>query len=266
MGTRAAGKFEDWAHQRLLWLTGIVPLQTAAATPLQSAPASWAARRPEWWTLAISLAAWFILIASARNVGVPLCSSTPRSPWSDAAFGWMVMTLAMMPPLVAPSVRHVAFRSLRERRQIAIAEFLAGYLGLWLLVGVGMIGLSFAIGPVRSGTEARIVAIAAYGAAILWQFTPAKRRALWRCHRTVALALDGWRADFACLRYGVGAGRDCVSSCWILMALPLLAPHSLAVMACVQAAMLAERYQRARHVRRARSIWLLCTAFLLDVY
>jgi predicted metal-binding membrane protein len=265
MGTSTDARFEDWPHQRLLRLTGIVPLRIAASTRLIGPPGVWAARHPEWWPLAISLAAWLNLVFGVPDNGMSLCTSAPPSPFMGAFFGWMSMTLAMMPPLVVLSVRHVGFRSLRDRRHTAIAEFLAGYLGIWLATGTVLAVVLFATDTIPFGTDRRIVAIPAYGAAILWQLTPFKRRALWRCHRTVPLAIESWRADLSCLRFGVGAGLDCLSSCWLLMALPLLTPHSLAVMACVQAAMVCDRYQRARYPRRAPSILLIGAAFLVDV-
>jgi len=238
-----------------------------AASAWSSGPAgAWAMRHPEWWTLAISAAAWLYLIVGAPDNAMALCTGAPQAPFSDAFFGWLAMTLAMMPPLVVLSVQHVAFRSLRERRQIAIAEFLAGYLGLWLATGAFLLVVFFAADAAVGAVDRRLIAALAYGAALLWQFTPIKRRALWRCHRTVPLAMAGWRADLSCLRFGVGAGLDCVSSCWLLMTLPLLAPHSLAIMACVQLTMLHERYQRARYPRRGSSVLLLAAAFALAVF
>src|SRR5262249_33671846 len=141
-----------------------------------------------------------------------------------------------------------------------------GYLGIWLATGTVLLAVFFATDIIPFGTDRLIVAIPAYGAAILWQLTPFKRRALWRCHRTVPLAIESWRADLCCLRVGTGAGLDCLSSCWLLMALPLLTPHNWALMACVQAAMVCERYQRARYPRRTPSVLLLGAAFLIDVY
>jgi predicted metal-binding membrane protein len=264
LGTSTDARFEDWPHQRLLRLTSMAPLPIGPNTPLIGAPGVWAARHPEWWTLAISLAAWLNVILGASDDGMPLCTSAPPSPFLGAFFSWISMMLAMMPPLVVPSVRHVGFRSLRDRQHTAVAEFLAGYLGIWLATGTVLLIVFFATATIPFGTDRRIVAIAAYSAAILWQLTPFKRRALWRCHRTVPLAIESWRADLSCLRFGVGAGLNCLSSCWLLMVLPLLTPHSWAVMACVQAVMVCERYQRARYPRRAPSLLLLGAAFLLD--
>ncbi len=226
----------------------------------------WAARHPEWWTLAISAAAWLILVVGASENATPLCTGARPSPAWDATLGWTIMTLAMMPPLVMPAVRHVGFRSRRERRHVAIAEFLAGYLGIWLMAGAGLVGVVLAAAAVRTGADPLVVTLLAYAAAAAWQFTPAKRRALWRCHRVVPLALDGLRADLCCLRYGAGIGLDCIASCWLLMALPLVTPHGLAATTCVQAAMVAERYQRTRYPRRAWPAALLGAALALALW
>jgi predicted metal-binding membrane protein len=265
MGKSTDARSESWPHQRLLRLISMAPLLFFASTRLIKPVVAWAARHPEWWALAISLAAWLCFILVAFDDGMPLCTGAPSSRLLGVFFDWMLMTLAMMPPLVVPSVRHVGFRSLRDRRHVAIAEFLAGYLGIWLATGYVLLILFFAFDAVSFGTGHGIVAIAAYGAAILWQLTPLKQRALWRCHRTVPLSLESWRADVSCLRFGVSIGFDCFSSCWLLMVLPLLMPHSWVQMLCVQAAMVSERYQRARYLRRARSGLLLSTAFLLDL-
>jgi predicted metal-binding membrane protein len=266
MGTSADARFENRPHQRLLRLTGMAPSPIAAIIRLIEPADVWAARHPEWWTLEISVAAWLNLILGAADNGMSLCTSAPPSPFLGAFFGWMSMTLAMMPPLVVLSVRHVGFRSLRARRHIAIAEFLAGFLGIWLATGTVLLVVFFATNTVPFGADRWIVSIPAYGATILWQLMPFKRRALWRCHRAVPLAIESWHADLACLRFGAGAGLDCLSSCWLLMTLPLLMPHNLAVMACLQTAMVCERYQRARHPRRGPSVLLLGAAFLLDVW
>lgn len=240
-------------------------LRIAAAAWPAEPPSVWTMRHPEWWSLAISGFAWLVLMVGGPDNATALCTRTPQSPLPGALFGWVAMTLAMMPPLVVLSVRHVGFRSIRGRRHIAIAEFLAGYLGVWLATGTVLLVVFVAADAALVTTDRRLVTILAYGATMLWQFTPMKRRALWRCHRAVPLAMAGWRADLSCLRFGIGAGRDCLSSCWLLMTLPLVSPHSAASMICVQMAMLHERYQRARYPRRGPSVLLLSGAFALSL-
>lgn len=176
------------------------------------------------------------------------------------------MTVAMMPPLVVLPVRHVGFRSFRDRRHTAIAEFLAGYFGTRIAAGAVLLLALLITEIILGGTDRRVVAIHAYVAAIIWHLTPFKRRALWRRHRTVPLAVEHWRADLSCLRFGAGTGVDCLSSCWLLMALPMLTAHGLMATTCLQAAMIQERYQQSQRSRLSVSVLLVCAAFLLDLH
>jgi predicted metal-binding membrane protein len=226
----------------------------------------WFARHPEWWPLAISMAAWLSLVSHTQHEMMPLCAGAPPllSPFVDAFSRWILMTVGMMPPLVVLSVRHVGFRSFRDRRHTAVAEFLAGYLGVWIAAGALLLFLLFAT-DILAGTERRLVAVLAYGAAIVWQLTPFKRQALWRCHRTVPLAIERWRTDLSCLRFGASTGVACLSSCWLLMALPVLTADGVLAMVCLQAAMVHERYQQRLRPRLTASVLLLCTALLLDL-
>ena len=79
-------------------------------------------RRPEWWSLALCAAAWLLMV---------------RRHWHGIS-GWMLMTFAMMLPMVVDSIRATAERSLWRRRHRAIAAFLIGYLSLWIVIGVLM--------------------------------------------------------------------------------------------------------------------------------
>ena len=146
---------------------------------------------------------------------------------------WMVMTVAMMVPMVAGSIRVTAQRSFWRRRHRAAAGFLLGYLSCWLIAGVAVSYL-----PVRAG--ARAAAIAFFIAAV-WQLTRWKRRSLAACHRTMPLAPNGWRADRDCIRFGWRAALPCFASCWALMLACLLSGHALFAAAAATAAGLAER-------------------------
>ena len=215
--------------------------------------------------MAISLTAWLGLALAIQPGGTPLCVvGSTGSHFPGALSNWILMIVAMMPPLVVLSVRHVGFRSFRDRRHFAIAEFLAGYLAIWIAAGFLLSLVLIGLDMVWRGTDG-ILAGLAYLAAVGWQLTPFKRRALWRCHRTVPLAVERRRADLACVWFGTQMGADCLTSCWLLMALLALRPHSLLAMACLQAAMVHERYQQSRRPRPAVSIALLCGAFLLTL-
>jgi predicted metal-binding membrane protein len=193
-----------------------------------------------------------------------LWAAPPAWPLAAEFAEWALMVIAMMSPLVVLSVRHVAFRSFRQRRHYAIAGFLVGYFGVWIAAGAVLLP---ALLPLRSlaANDRALITVAGYIVALAWQLAPWKRLALWRCHRTVALPPEGWRADAACIRFGMTIGASCIASCWALMALPALASHGLGAMACIEAAMLHERYQRRMRPRLAGSVVLLCAALLFEL-
>jgi predicted metal-binding membrane protein len=160
----------------------------------------------------------------------------PHAHHGSRLANWMLMTVAMMLPLVVPQVRFVADRSLWRRRHRAIAGFLIGYLAIWFLVGIAV---SF-VEPTP------VLAAAAFAVAGTWQLTRYKRVAMASCHRPMPLAPRGWRADRDCIRYGWMVGTYCVASCWALMFACAMAGHHLVAMVGVTAVMYAERYTRPR--------------------
>jgi len=178
-------------------------------------------RHPEWWPLALSAGAWMWMLTmhGHHHHGGSL---TP----------WMVMTVAMMLPMVIPSVRTTAERSLWRRRHRAVAFFLGGYLACWAVVGVLATFIPMYV-------YAGAIAFAVAGA---WQLTRQKRIALAGCHRTVPLAPFGWRADRDCTRYGGMIGTRCVTSCWAVMVACSLSGHAFAACAGVTAIGMIERY------------------------
>jgi len=241
----------------------------------------WFASHPEWWMLAISAGAWLVLASAAQQTMLPLlciaASSGPNATSfpalrvaqtssllaSDLLY-WVLMAAAMMLPLVVLPVRHVAFRSFQERRHRAIAEFVGAYIGVWMVGGLALLPVLIAaeaLGP----TARPFIAAIGYAVAVAWQLTPFKSGALRRCHRTVPLSPGGWRADAACIQFGLGMGGSCLATCWALMAVPMLSSHGLAAMACIQAITIRERYQRRPRPQTSASMLLLCTAFLLDL-
>jgi predicted metal-binding membrane protein len=230
----------------------------AALTPrLAGSLPSWTAVYPEWWALALSVGAWAVMLTHGHaSQGWALCLS--RSPdagvldrlqdaWQTGALGgvllgWVAMTLAMMPPLAIPLIRHVAARSFAVRRNRAIAGFLGGMVGLWLVIGFAALTV---LGGVSGTllTDPRVVAVG-FLIAAAWQLAPMKRAALLRCHRTVPLSAMGWRADRDCIRYGLSHGLDCVASCWAMMLLALSGP-----VAGIAVQFIALAEQRARRPR-----------------
>ena len=60
--------------------------------------------------------------------------------WADWQ-RWLLMVVAMMLPLMLPSVRWTAERSFRARERRAMAGYLLGYLAPWAILGVGVAAL-----------------------------------------------------------------------------------------------------------------------------
>lgn len=169
-------------------------------------------RHPEWWALALSAAAWFVLVSEAA-----VSSGTTHDAHRGATANvrdWLLMILAMMLPLSVAAIQATADRSLWRRRHQAIAAWLSGYIGVCLLFGVAFVmSLRLFGSTVQSST---VVAVSfLIGAA--WQLSPARARVLAACHRPQPLAPDGWRANYDCARHGWTTGIWCSLACGPLM-------------------------------------------------
>ena len=184
-------------------------------------------RHPEWWALALSAGAWGWMLASGGH---------HAHAYGDALQGWMVMSVAMMLPMVVEPIHLTAERSFWHRRHRAIAGFLTGYLGLWLLAGIAVSFLR-----IPHGAQNRAAAIA-FAIAGVWQLTRWKQRGLNGCHRSMPLAPRGWRADRDCARFGALIGTRCLVSCWALMLVCFASGHALAATAIVTGVGVGERY------------------------
>jgi Predicted metal-binding integral membrane protein (DUF2182). len=165
----------------------------------------------------------------------------------------VAMVAATMLPLTTTHVRSVAFDSAWPRRHRAVGEFLAAFTLIWVLL---VVGASVALSRLErissrpiAGTRLGVIAVAVVAA--LWQCTPWKRRALRFSHRRDRLAFAGWAASFSVARSGVLHAGRCVRSCWALMAMMLVADHSLFVMVALTAVGVAERRQRQPQLTRS---------------
>jgi predicted metal-binding membrane protein len=231
-------------------------------------------RRPEVWAAAGVALAWVALVAAHLGGSAHHAAPAPApmehaghaahlhggvsAPAASPSFAgslalWVLMTLAMMGPVLLPAVRHVALNSLRWRRQRAVAAFLLPYLLVWAAVGAVALGVVAAVPGARS--VAALAAILAVAAA--WQVSPFKRRALLGCHRTVPLPPRGWKATAGCATFGLRHGLSCVASCWALMLVMAVSPagHLLWTVG-LTAVVCAERYlpRPRRTSRRAAAV------------
>jgi predicted metal-binding membrane protein len=177
---------------------------------------------------------------------------------------WLLMLLAMMPPLLAQPMRHLWDRSLRRRRKRAVALFVAAYATVWMATGLVLLVAAILLRALAGAGFLPSLALA-IAIALLWQATPAKQTCLNRCHRLPRLSAFGLAADLDCLRYGLVAARWCVATCWASMLVPLLADgiHVL-LMAVVSVLLLAERQAPARPARWGLALPKLASACIMD--
>jgi predicted metal-binding membrane protein len=171
--------------------------------------------------------------------------------WPAQTFWWLVMVIAMMFPLLVDHIRNTAARSLWYRRHRAVGLFLTGYVAPWLVFGIAASAM-LSVLEAQSRLDPPLLSALGFGLALIWQVTPARRRAVLSCHRTRPISPTGWRADRDCLRYGSSVGASCLFSCWALMLACMLSRHSVPAMFAITAIGLFER-NRARPNQR-----LLC--------
>jgi predicted metal-binding membrane protein len=216
--------------------------------------------------LLVSAAAWAVMLLSTRGFITPTLCSAGDGAWLTrsadgvaAAFTfrpptaeilpWLVMLLAMMPPLLTQPVAYLWDRSFSRRRWRAIGLFVGGYGAIWTLAGIGLMATAILISELSRQVRLPVV-IPSIVLALLWQCSPAKQMCLNRCHRQPRLSAFGLAADMDSLRYGLSSAVWCVGTCWTLMLIPLIVQsmHLLA-MAVVSVLLLAERLAEARPAR-----------------
>jgi predicted metal-binding membrane protein len=217
-------------------------------------------RHPEWWVLVAAAAAWVWMIGMpAGHAGHGAAHAAHGDAPAGPSVLWIaVMVVAMMAPLTVSGVRHVAVASAWRGRRVAVAEFMAGYVAVWLAASV-LIALAWG-GLAAAVPWAAAVALVV-AAAVLWELAPARRRQLVRCERTVPLARRGWRADRDRLRFGAERGVSCVATCWALMAACTAFAHSVPVMAILFAVRIVPRHPR--HPSPALAAAGVCVAALV---
>jgi predicted metal-binding membrane protein len=141
-----------------------------------------------------------------------------------------VMMAAMMFPSVAPTV--LMYDRLREGHRAlgrgaardATALFVAGYLLVWTLAGLGayaVFELVRAIDPpfLAWDEAGRYVTAGVIVAAAIYQVTPLKQACLVKCRSPMMFLAERWRHGRAGgLELGARHGMWCLGCCWALMA------------------------------------------------
>jgi predicted metal-binding membrane protein len=202
--------------------------------------------------LALALLAWFV---TDNRMGE--MDSTPGMALGSLGFYltvWVVMMAAMMFPSVAPTV--LMYDRLREGHRArgrgaapdATALFVAGYLLVWTLAGLGAYAVFELVRavdpPFLAWDEAgRYVAAGVIVAAAIYQVTPLKQACLVKCRSPMMFLAERWRhGRGGGLELGARHGAWCLGCCWALMAaLFAVGVMSLGWMALIAAFIAAEK-------------------------
>jgi predicted metal-binding membrane protein len=168
-------------------------------------------------------------------------------PWFT--FVWVSMMAAMMLPSTVPATAlYGALGRARPARSGPALVFAAGYLVVWLAVGLAAFAADAAArGAAGSGLDwgggGRWLASGALVLAAAWQVTPFKRACLGRCRSPVGVFTRHWRDGWpGALALGARLGGWCVGCCWALMlALFALGVMSLTWMVVVAVVVALER-------------------------
>lgn len=177
--------------------------------------------RPEWPYALLAVLTWIGIIiwhttSHTFEHAVTVQSSVSAISRGIEVAGWTVMIVAMMLPLTLPAVGHVAFNTIRARRQRAMAIYVGCFIGTWVVLGAAALVARDALVDLRVW-NGRLIVVATLCIAAVWQISRFKRRALYQCRQTIPLPPRGVAADAACARFGVLQAWRCVRTCWALM-------------------------------------------------
>ena len=198
-----------WARR---WLVFAGP-QTRLPTPLlPPVAAAW------------GLMLWFSLSHGAHEAHVARGVHAPMSSTMEAAH-WMLMVIAMMVPLLGPTLAEVRRTTYPPAHALAVSGYLLGWLLPWLLLAAPIAGLR-QLPLAHSPRIAGLVFIAAAA----WTLSGWHTRALTSCGLRRPLALRGLPLLRSASREGWQAGLDCCVSCGPLMVACTLTGHSLVAM------------------------------------
>lgn len=207
------------------------------------------ARRPELWVYALARGRRCSAARETMSIGLALTALPPDGgSWPGAWSGWMLMVVAMMLAVLAPHARQVAMRSLWRRRHRAMIGYLSGYLTVWAVVGVPIVGALYGAHQPHPG--AGVTAAALFGAGV-GMSARARRRVMRRCGAFQIGAVRGAAADRDCAVAGWRAGWLCALTCGPVILAMGVGHHYPMLMAGLLALLLTERARGPNPARRA---------------
>jgi predicted metal-binding membrane protein len=152
---------------------------------------------------------------------------------------WLLMVLAMAPPLLFRPLMALALRPDGAER---VAAFTAAYAAVWMAAGLAMPLVLCLLQSAAQPLHAPVLAVS-LALAVAWQATPWKQRALNLCHAEVPLA----GMVLSDLGLGARVGLGCVGACWPWMWAPMAVAgdHRISMLA-IAALLLLERLAPTR--------------------
>lgn len=182
--------------------------------------------------LLLAATGWAIVLLQVRSMGQISQGMAEMSPQPASLLlflpVWVSMMAAMMFPAVAPVVSLFATIS-RKRREAGEQAappwiFVAGYLAVWAIFGLGAYVLSLAVPAIGLATPGlRAYSPVAAGLVLIlagvYQWSPLKQVCLRHCRSPLSVVMHGWRDGAGgAFRMGFGHGAYCLGCCWGLMA------------------------------------------------
>jgi len=222
-----------------------------------------------WIVVALlAAAAWVFAVTQARSMG-PGTMGLTLLPFLAL---WVVMTVAMMLPSVAPVAvlwaRVIGGVPALPTRVARMSLFLGGYLLAWAACGaVAFAGLAGADRLLAaSPTAAKWLGVAIFAGAGVYELTPWKDKCLRHCRSPIGALMryTGFNGRSRDIRIGLHHGATCVGCCWALMTL-LIAVGVMNVPAMAALAMVIFTEKLWRHGKpfsQAVGILLIATGFL----
>jgi predicted metal-binding membrane protein len=202
--------------------------------------------------VALSVAAWTVLLWQAAGMTGPAMGLTMGLSAPLFLLLWVVMMVAMMFPTAAPMI--LTFARVSSGRRAAGQPwvptwlFTAAYLAIWTMFGVlaylaargadWLAGRSMWI--MEHGSQVAAVLLILAG---LYQLTPLKWACLSQCRSPLTFILTSWRTGRGgAVRMGLEHGLYCLGCCWLLFVLLLpLGMMNIAAMALLTLLIFAEK-------------------------
>ncbi|MCL6551639.1 MAG: DUF2182 domain-containing protein [Firmicutes bacterium] len=159
------------------------------------------------------------------------------------ASSWAIMVAVLMVPLTLP-VAAVLWQGQAgdPRRGLSLGLFWGAYVGVWMVVGLGLWAVRGAL-----PTDAGALLVAG-----VYQLTPLKRSCLRLCRAPLALVYRFYRPGLVgAVTFGLRYAGTCVGCCWALMAaMMLVSAMAVWVVAPLAAVAVLERVLPARAAYR----------------